>query len=401
MDRLIIIGNGFDIAHGLKTKYSDFISEYWRNINHTDYEDRFFRFRKSGYNLENCNNLSSVIDCFAVNFPYINRDRRGHTHFFGNVNSRDNEMLIEVLNPFFCRLNERFDEVNWVDIEMEYYSSLKRIMNRVKYDNYSDDEFEKETFNQIFELNNNISHIIEEFDNYLKKKVCPNINNIFNDQTDALFIQGSVSNADLRNFYDEFPKKFVEKELRPFFIKKQNESIPPIKFENTFVLNFNYTNTIALYLSSSMATLINIHGEVKNPKNPINLGFGDERDKNYSDIEDQNQNEYLRFMKSFFYSNNSNYKRLFDFVEDSQFQVQIMGHSCGLSDRTLLNAIFEHPNCKSIKVYYHKYKKAKEDGQVDNYSEIVKNISRHFNQKTLMRDKIVNKTLCAELPQID
>ena len=29
MNRLIIIGNGFDIAHGLKTSYMDFIHWYW------------------------------------------------------------------------------------------------------------------------------------------------------------------------------------------------------------------------------------------------------------------------------------------------------------------------------------------------------------------------------------
>ena len=29
MNRLIIIGNGFDMAHGLKTSYMDFINWYW------------------------------------------------------------------------------------------------------------------------------------------------------------------------------------------------------------------------------------------------------------------------------------------------------------------------------------------------------------------------------------
>ena len=29
MNRLVIIGNGFDIAHGLKTSYVDFINWYW------------------------------------------------------------------------------------------------------------------------------------------------------------------------------------------------------------------------------------------------------------------------------------------------------------------------------------------------------------------------------------
>ena len=71
-----------------------------------------------------------------------------------------------------------------------------------------------------------------------------------------------------------------------------------------------------------------------------------------------------------------------------------MGHSCGLSDKTLLNSIFQHQNCKSIKVFYHTYGNWK-----DNYLDVVQNISRHFNKKTMMREKIVNKDYCEELPQ--
>ena len=77
-----------------------------------------------------------------------------------------------------------------------------------------------------------------------------------------------------------------------------------------------------------------------------------------------------------------------------------MGHSCGLSDRTLLNTIFEHENCRSIKIYYHEKKNEKGKVTGDNYTEITQNISRHFNNKKLMREKIVNKTLCEPLPQI-
>jgi hypothetical protein len=69
-----------------------------------------------------------------------------------------------------------------------------------------------------------------------------------------------------------------------------------------------------------------------------------------------------------------------------------MGYSCGLSDRTLLNTIFEH-NCRSIKVLL----RNKDDNGVvikDNYTEIIQNISRHFNKKKINGEKIVNKTLC-------
>ena len=45
MNRIILIGNGFDLAHGLKTSYANFIDWYWekrikdfKNI-HTDISD--------------------------------------------------------------------------------------------------------------------------------------------------------------------------------------------------------------------------------------------------------------------------------------------------------------------------------------------------------------------------
>ncbi|MGQ7945716.1 AbiH family protein [Flavobacterium sp. WC2509] len=32
MNRLVIIGNGFDLAHGLPTSYRDFINDFWKNF---------------------------------------------------------------------------------------------------------------------------------------------------------------------------------------------------------------------------------------------------------------------------------------------------------------------------------------------------------------------------------
>ena len=34
MNRLFIIGNGFDLAHGLPTSYRDFINDFWKNFKH-------------------------------------------------------------------------------------------------------------------------------------------------------------------------------------------------------------------------------------------------------------------------------------------------------------------------------------------------------------------------------
>ncbi len=31
MNRIILIGNGFDLAHGMKTSYNDFLKDFWKN----------------------------------------------------------------------------------------------------------------------------------------------------------------------------------------------------------------------------------------------------------------------------------------------------------------------------------------------------------------------------------
>ena len=80
---------------------------------------------------------------------------------------------------------------------------------------------------------------------------------------------------------------------------------------------------------------------------------------------------------------------MLNFIESDTFQVIILGHSCGNSDRTLLNTLFEHRNCVSIKPYYY----VKEDG-TDNYLDIIQNISRNFTDMKMMRDRVVNKTFC-------
>lgn len=393
MNRLIIIGNGFDIAHGLKTKYGDFILNYWKKIKTTDHKDLFFEFKVPGYDISNCQSLEEV-KSYLESRNITTHKKHDSPHFHGNKG-----ICIHVHNEFFCRINEKFDSVNWVDIEMEYFNSLKRILNREK-GRYTEDDFEKESLQKITQLNKEISEIAMEFDSYLEQEVVQKISENYNDKVKNIISNNELYGIELERFLEEFPRRDA-KNLKSDYSKKLTIENVTTKFESTYVLNFNYTNTSSLYLKKKDSdAILNIHGEVKNQSNPINLGFGDERNKFYSEIEDHNENEYLRFMKSFFYTNNSNYKKLFDFLEDSIFQVQIMGHSCGLSDRTLLNAIFEHRNCKSIKVFYHKYDNPTVDGEKDNFTQIVRNISRQFNQKTMMREKIVNKDLCQELPQL-
>ena len=91
------------------------------------------------------------------------------------------------------------------------------------------------------------------------------------------------------------------------------------------------------------------------------------------------------------YLESDSYRKVLEFVESDTFQIIIMGHSCGISDRTLLNTLFEHKNCISIKPYFYQ----KDD--IDNHLDIIMNISRNFTDMKLMRDRVVNKLYCETL----
>lgn len=163
--------------------------------------------------------------------------------------------------------------------------------------------------------------------------------------------------------------------------------------ENILILNFNYTNIADKYVTCKTAEVNHIHGSLDAPQNMI-FGYGDELDYDYNELLRQIDNEYLKNIKSIKYLETNNYRNLLQFIESAPYQIFIMGHSCGNSDRTLLNTLFEHKNCVSIKPFYHK----KENGS-DNFMEIVQNICRNFTDMKLMRDRVVNKTFCEPLPQ--
>ena len=396
MNRLVIIGNGFDLAHGLPTSYRDFIDDFWKNFKEklkteeynkfVSIHDSYDKYYSAYGEINNFIDFkNSIKECIKEHpgYDFDEHQIRFFTSKFGN-----RETIFQFKNDFFKLINQKNAE-NWVDIENEYYKILKKNIDSKPY---------------IEKLNLEFEDVKDLLERYLNDKILDGFKlGLFPDPSGDIFKFKDIikpislfSNED--KLLDEFPSDNHDE------IKEQFDyEVQGVK-SNTklFFLDFNYTPTIYRYLingkyNDDIETFVNfIHGEVGNDKhNKINFGFGDEMDDDYKMIENINDNEYLKNFKSFQYLQNSNYKMLLDFVETEKYQIYIMGHSCGLSDRTLLNTIFEHHNCRSIKIFYHQ----KKDG-TDNYTEITQNISRHFNKKKLMREKIVNKTLCQPLPQI-
>ena len=383
MNRLVIIGNGFDLAHGLPTSYKHFIDDYWKKGCCTNgsrkiyYNDNFVEITCELGGMYNTLDYEAIDNINSYNELRIFVERKkeiGYGYF-----------VVDFKNLFFKKICENSIE-NWVDIENEYYRELKKIVKSA-----SNFENKKQI---VIGLNKEFEQVKDILEIYLKEKV--------EEQYDfRIFTNNPINDILLPELSHPFDEKEYLKEFQQSdqsyvkdFLNRYKEKPDLI----THFLSFNYTKAVEQYfIKFAFPKQINyIHGKLNDSANTVNFGFGDEMDDDYKMIENIDDNEYLKNFKSFQYLQNSNYKQLLDFVEsDQKFQVYIMGHSCGLSDRTMLNTIFEHPNCISIKVFYHQ----REDG-TDNYTEIIQNISRHFNKKKLMREKIVNKTLCEPLPQI-
>jgi hypothetical protein len=405
MNRLVIIGNGFDLAHGLPTSYKDFIDDYWKGIRDTGHIDEFVSFEGISQHLifESVNNLGDLANKIMQSDDNIKFSEAEIYREYGN-NQRTGKYprddVLKYKNIFFKLINQKSIQ-NWVDIENEYYRSLKKIIKSECLDiSKPKDYWIDEQKIQVEKLNMEFQQVKNLLEKYLSEKIH------ISKKNQVPFAILFKINKGSEDYFLEFPSEDQDY-LKAFYNKYNFNKRSEIE---TRFLNFNYTKTIDDYVSLTKKygedrnygniENIQIHGRLHDTNNRVNFGFGDEMDDDYKMIENIDDNEYLKNFKSFQYLQNSNYKNILDYIDSEKFQVLIMGHSCGLSDRTLLNTIFEHNNCRSIKVFY--YETKDDNGVVikDNYTEIIQNISRHFNKKKLMREKIVNKTLCQPLPQI-
>ena len=147
MNRIVLIGNGFDLAHGMKTSYKQFIDNYW----------------------EKC--IKEVLE-LDINIDYENEEIIVKQRGYYEINATDYKEFSETLkrqnvklifkNKFFEIITEKSNIQNWVDIENEYYALLKN--SRIA-GNYS-----------ITQLNSDFNKVRTRLVEYLKE-IETNFNN--------------------------------------------------------------------------------------------------------------------------------------------------------------------------------------------------------------------------------
>lgn len=445
MNRIVVIGNGFDKAHGLATGYRDFIDSYWNNFLNSIYggyqswQERTYGVIQTPHPYEDDFVLFEVFDDKSdrASIPIVPQSLNPYgevIRFLSRLNEKKTynkecnfigSVRLFFKNNFFEHISSRCALTNWVDIENEYYEKLKDLLEE-------NDILKRNE--KVRKLNQEFKDIKKSLENYLTRivnqadlKPIDSIQEAFDSLIDFEEVAHSKQDlffTDIKTFIalgrygcdeEDDPIAIMEEEIE----ENPNYNVYPSRddryrvylldqlkndsFKNDFCsaigplfLNFNYTSLAERLYDVCLKEVINIHGQLNNESNPIIFGYGDELDEDYKRIEKLQDNDFLENIKSVCYNETSNYRRLLNFIRWEPYQVFIMGHSCGNSDRTLLNTLFEHRNCISVKVYYHQ----REDGS-DDYSQLMRNLSRNFNNKALMRDLVVNKEKCQPLVPID
>ena len=375
MNRLILIGNGFDLAHGLKTSYEDFINWYWErrlNILLTEHapisEDCLCKLEIK--NTNDCSSWSnffffhSLRDVITCEWKYPPAD------IIGGIKDNTDDFSVTCCR-FFETILQSIKTRKWVDIENDYYQLLKWCIEN------------GDCGYTVKELNEHLAFIQDKLVEYLHIISSNQYIKELHDAMITFFDPADFSTEGRKKALDNIGLDIKSYEEVEYNFEERNKLRP----ERIMLLSFNYTATAKNYNNFNLEHNF-IHGDLEHPENII-FGYGDDLDKNYKDILDRNDKELLKNNKSTKYLEARHYHDMLEFMMSAPFQVLIMGHSCGNSDRTLLNTVFEHENCVSIKPFYHKWK----DGS-DNYLELVQNISRNFTNMRLFRDRVVNKEQC-------
>ena len=334
MNRIIIVGNGFDLAHNLKTKYENFINWYWEKT------------------LKCLQNSAAIVSDDGLCYIKLEPGRYHMYHYFKKtiflneicnyiVSLKCNYNYVEKVDvsPFLVRISQSIETKGWVDIEADYYAMLVECKGKK-------DELEKLNKGFVVIQNLLVEYLteIEEkeiFKKMLIKKVREKMLSPFSAKEMSIeakdkwfaFLENRFKGDDFINRVKLYVSSNVTRKVSKVreFLSAYREQVRYLGIESVvdilpemlypdriMLLNFNYTKTADLYLPKSGRFLVNhIHGELSKPESVI-FGYGDESDDEYKKLQKINDNEYLRHIKTNRYLETPNYRDLLSFIDSAK-----------------------------------------------------------------------------------
>lgn len=356
---ILIIGNGFDLAHDLPTSYSDVL-----NFLHAIKCTSTWHGGKSKFIatcLNNINRDSSIynytINAFDSRIENTNNDCTNSNSIIQELydNLNDNVWYIYLWNIYS---KGKMKGINWIDFESEISFIIEQI-DREEQNLYL--PFKRPTSNMAEK--SNVFFTALSFDKFLKANDKPNnYKPTFRDFLDKSYL-------DLRRLV-----RCIE-----IYLTEYVENIPITKISQDIintkpnaVLCFNYTHTFTKhYYFENKVDIHYLHGETRTSTSSDNnmvLGI-DEYYDIYEKDKHTNYNIYKKFTQrilndtGFLYRNwitkmdNIAYKsKKYSTLEDKDFpnNVYIFGHSLDITDKDVIKDLIDRDGVKTTIFYYDK-----------------------------------------------
>ena len=384
---VLILGNGFDLAHSLPTRYSNFLDfcqkvEYiWSfNWNKSDAINEFHNIHIDSWDIDE-SIRTAIEDAF--------KNRKVEKN---EVTSDNNELseIHDMLNyniwyNYFNKLHRenKMRGENWIDFEFEIRSIIEEVDRKTS--TLSDKWSSIEKKSKLFYFANQFRYCIEKRKEYDE--------NQFNDL--------SIKDVRKETYYDlERLIRALELYLSVFVEKIELKSkIPEIDNLNPdYVINFNYTNTYERNYKKRDIHYIHGKADANRPIEDNNLVLGIDE---YWSPDECDQHTFFTIFKKFSqriqkHTGNSSYKYLGEIEKmydpqkrswsgrsnvdqskdhpDQISNIYIFGHSLDITDKDILSSFIGN-EATSVTVYC--FDKGTE-------GELIANTIKLIGEKTLV-----------------
>lgn len=339
-DKILVIGNGFDLAHGLKTRYKDFID--FIKLEESDMISRYKEDNKLSEEKikENIEKIKKLVQS-NIWLEYFN------------------DIIDDPMFKFGKSINE-----NWIDFENEISEVIQGLEIRKEYNPNKKlkkeiDDKKGDTY-YLLKKGELIKSKLRKGDNssltkdYYKNNIIEPLKNALNELIDCLEL-------------------YLE-------LEENRTCTTKIEWVQTLnvnkLLSFNYTNTYLKIYGKEGIEDDFIHGKIRNNSeddNNIVLGI-DEYLTEPIDSEGLDFIEFKKYFQRIYKKNGCRYKEWLCSSKEKK-EVHIFGHSLDITDGDVLRELICNEYTK-IYVYYH---------NKEQYSSQIINLIKVLGKEELIR----------------
>ena len=371
--RILLIGNGFDLAHGLPTSYSYFL----------DFCDKVSRMFTYLMHIDDKAYEKSALNTWDVDDSI--KDKL--LEWYKKRNDNPDKLAIEIYDNikeniwihYFLNIRYTLGK-NWIDFESEISNVIQAFEcirdNIERRERIQQGEGSKVIKLEVVQNFVNISKKLKKFKKSNLDDMYTNLE-IFDEYIEKMTLDLDKLIRTLEIYICEFINKIE--------VLQKNDDIKDINPD--YVLSFNYSNTYErIYDQSNKIEYDYVHGkaDINNNVDTCNLVLG--IDEYLEEHDRDNKLEFLPFKKFYqriYKLTDSSYMEWVDEIRQNlecPYELYIFGHSLDKTDKDVLELLICNDNVQT-KIYYHR----KSNDDKKELGKLIRNLVRVIGAKELIR----------------